>query len=67
TSFSGQAWSTGTLNLYYWDENAGDNTGFVTASISAVPEPVTWTMMILGFGLAGSALRRRRAMAHAAA
>lgn len=27
---------------------------------SAVPEPATWAMMIAGFGLAGSALRRRR-------
>ena len=26
----------------------------------AVPEPATWAVMILGFGLAGSALRRRR-------
>jgi len=25
----------------------------------AVPEPMTWTMMILGFGLVGGALRRR--------
>lgn len=29
-------------------------------SIAAVPEPGTWLMMILGFGLAGAALRRRR-------
>ncbi|HEX7945974.1 MAG TPA: PEPxxWA-CTERM sorting domain-containing protein [Phenylobacterium sp.] len=29
----------------------------------AVPEPATWAMMILGFGAAGSLLRRRRAMA----
>ena len=29
--------------------------------VSAVPEPATWAMMIAGFGLAGSALRRRRA------
>ena len=29
----------------------------------AVPEPATWAMMIAGFGLAGSALRRRRAVA----
>ncbi len=26
---------------------------------SAVPEPATWAMMIMGFGLAGSALRNR--------
>lgn len=28
--------------------------------LSPVPEPATWAMMITGFGLAGSALRRRR-------
>lgn len=28
--------------------------------ILAVPEPATWSLMILGFGLAGLALRRRR-------
>lgn len=28
--------------------------------VSAVPEPATWTMMIAGFGLVGSAIRRRR-------
>lgn len=35
---------------------AGD---LITAS-TAVPEPATWALMISGFGLAGSALRRRR-------
>ncbi len=30
-------------------------------STVAVPEPATWAMMIGGFGLAGAALRRRRA------
>ena len=29
----------------------------------AVPEPATWAMMITGFGLAGSVLRRRKALA----
>lgn len=28
--------------------------------LPAVPEPATWTMMLLGFGLLGSALRSRR-------
>lgn len=32
----------------------------VTLGPSAVPEPSTWAMMILGFGLAGAVLRRRR-------
>ncbi|PZQ42179.1 MAG: hypothetical protein DI570_29865, partial [Phenylobacterium zucineum] len=27
----------------------------------AIPEPGTWALMIAGFGLAGAALRRRRA------
>ncbi|HEX5377431.1 MAG TPA: PEPxxWA-CTERM sorting domain-containing protein [Phenylobacterium sp.] len=30
-------------------------------SVTGVPEPATWATMILGFGLAGVALRRRRA------
>ncbi len=30
----------------------------IAAPISAVPEPATWAMMIVGFGLAGSALRQ---------
>jgi hypothetical protein len=25
-----------------------------------VPEPATWAMMIMGFGLVGSAMRRRQ-------
>jgi hypothetical protein len=29
------------------------------ASIPAVPEPTTWSMMIAGFGLVGAAMRRR--------
>jgi hypothetical protein len=36
------------------------NTGILT--FNGVPEPATWTSMILGFGLLGGALRRRRAL-----
>lgn len=32
---------------------------------SAVPEPITWALMVGGFGMAGAALRRRRAIAAA--
>jgi len=35
------------------------HTDFINAAI-AVPEPSTWAMMILGFGLAGTAVRRSR-------
>jgi hypothetical protein len=34
--------------------------GTYSATISAVPEPATWMMLIGGFGLVGGALRRRR-------
>lgn len=35
------------------------NTGIDNVSITAVPEPESWAMMIGGFALAGAALRRR--------
>lgn len=37
----------------------GDSFSLVV-SAGAVPEPATWAMMIAGFGLVGSAMRRRR-------
>lgn len=39
----------------------------VESITSAVPEPATWAMMITGFGLAGTVLRRRRKAGVAAA
>jgi hypothetical protein len=33
---------------------------FIGGRGGAVPEPATWAMMVLGFGTAGAALRRRR-------
>jgi hypothetical protein len=62
TNFSGAAWATGTLKLFYWDTFTGDNSGSVAANVltALVPEPATWAMMIGGFGAAGAMLRRRR-------
>lgn len=51
---------------YYADNNGSFTTNISLASVStpgpvgAAPEPATWAMMILGFGLAGFALRRQR-------
>jgi len=38
-----------------------DGFGAVTPPTSGVPEPTTWAMMIMGFGLMGGAMRRQRA------
>ena len=38
----------------------------VAGTASAVPEPAAWALMILGFGIIGSALRRRIAKSEAA-
>jgi hypothetical protein len=67
----------GTLNAY--EANNPDETPGVTSRTygdpdfaftadsavvnGAVPEPATWALMLGGFGLAGAALRRRRARA----
>ena len=60
TNFSGSAWASGTLELFYWDSNSGDNSGQITVRVGDVPEPASWAMMVGGFGLVGGALRSRR-------
>lgn len=40
--------------------------GAELVSLSAVPEPATWAMLIAGFGLSGAQLRRRRRLHQAA-
>ncbi|MDN4633181.1 PEPxxWA-CTERM sorting domain-containing protein [Sphingomonas sp. PvP056] len=39
------------------DDNYRDNGGSYTFSVSAVPEPATWGMMLMGFGMIGFGLR----------
>ena len=56
--------TSGVLNLFYWDNSMGNNSGSIEFGITAagvVPEPATWGMLILGFGAIGAGLRRRAA------
>ena len=60
SSFNGAAWATGTLNLYYWDSNNGDNTQFITADVET-PEPAALALVgVTLLSLVGLALIRRR-------
>ena len=62
-SLTGDFTGTGNPMTLSFTNTAGNQNGGLFldgVSISAVPEPGTWAMMIGGFGLAGIALRRRR-------
>ena len=54
------------LDQDFTDESWGVDNLRITDNISgnpgAIPEPATWAMMILGFGAAGSMIRRRKAV-----
>ena len=41
--------------------NGGKNFLIAAVTLTAVPEPSTWGLFVLGFGALGSAMRRRRA------
>lgn len=49
---------TGTYSFTLGDPRAPEGSGTVT--LTAVPEPATWAMMLVGFGGLGALLRRRR-------
>ena len=55
---------TGHDTLLFTNGTVGDNyAGLDDVSVTAVPEPASWGLMILGFGGLGAALRRRRTLA----
>jgi hypothetical protein len=57
TDVISRAWTTATDGSV---GNSRDALQTTFALIPATPEPATWAMMVLGFGIAGAALRRRR-------
>lgn len=48
------------VGFYLFDDNLSDNRGGVSLAVAAVPEPATWAMMVLGFGMVGFGFRARR-------
>ena len=50
----------GSTTLFFASPNSGSfGAALDNVSVSAVPEPATWAMMLLGIGLIGGAMRRR--------
>ena len=78
--YDGTAWDTGELRLIFWDNPSVtyDNKDHVTADVtygfplvdnppnSAVPEPASWALMIMGFGFVGASVRNRFGLRNAA-
>jgi len=46
-------------NVYFNLHTANIPSGEIRGNLNAVPEPATWAMFVIGFGLVGSAVRRR--------
>ncbi len=56
-----------TITFAAGDGTRDDNYGGVSLRFTAVPEPATWAMMVVGFGGAGLMLRARRRIVRQAA
>lgn len=56
---------SGLSKFYVFGFKDGELAGFTKQAITALPEPATWSLMIVGMGLVGGAMRRgaRRAAA----
>jgi len=60
---NGGGGSDGNPNSIYFTAGILNESEGLFGSISAVPEPATWSMMIIGSGLIGAGMRRRRGAA----
>lgn len=52
--------SAQTVKFYIGDSYYGDNAGGISLSVTAVPEPESYAMLMLGLGLMGGIARRRQ-------
>jgi PEP-CTERM motif len=61
-NYAGGVRSAGVIGSLFVPQLNGDLAfrTFVDTGVTGVPEPQSWAMMILGFGLVGGAMRRRR-------
>ncbi|QDZ09087.1 PEP-CTERM sorting domain-containing protein [Sphingomonas panacisoli] len=55
-AYDAMGWNLSTNALTY----GTTSTASIYRALAPVPEPTTWAMMIVGFGLVGSAMRRSR-------
>jgi uncharacterized protein (TIGR03118 family) len=57
---NGDGGSGGNVNDVYFTAGISDEAHGLFGALSAVPEPKTWALMIVGLGLMGASLRTRR-------
>jgi uncharacterized protein (TIGR03118 family) len=58
--------AAGSSQKIYFSAGIDDESHGLFGSLTAVPEPTTWVLMLAGFGLAGAVLRRRKGASVAA-
>jgi len=56
----GNGFLAGDTQKIYFTAGLSEESEGLFGSLTAVPEPWTWTLLTVGFGLTGAALRRRR-------